>query len=236
MSILRKQPAGRSLTRPGPGVTQPADDRAAAEKARLRPLCRERRNAVTGEARENAQRAMLERLFASPMFREASVICAYASLPGEIDLYPVWRRAEALGKRFALPCTREGSRDMLFRTLPGYAPDSLVDGPHHTRQPGEECPVMQAAEFAGALILVPGLSFDEDGVRLGYGRGYYDRFLRELYRRNIPRGIPMYTAGLAFEACMAVRLPREAHDIPVQYVLTEGRMTATHADPSTYIL
>ncbi|MGN1445190.1 MAG: 5-formyltetrahydrofolate cyclo-ligase [Eubacteriales bacterium] len=218
--------ARRSLIRPGPGVSQPGDTRAAAEKARLRPLCRARLKSFSGEERASAERCMLDALYRLPVFRQTPLICAYIPLPGEIDLFPVWRRADGLGKAVAFPCTEEGDPTMIFRRVPAFDPAQLVPGPFHTRQPGEACPALSETDFTGALILVPGLTFDDYGYRLGYGGGYYDRFLRDLARR----GILTTTVGLIFEDCRAKELPREAHDIPVDYVISEGRVTVTHAD------
>lgn len=228
MALIKRVPP---LNRPGPGIRQPQEDAAACEKARLRPLCKERRNAVTGEERTQAEAVILDSLFESPAFRRAETVCAYLPLPGELDLYPVWRRAAALGKTFALPCTDPApGGNLTFRVLPGYDKSFLVPGPYHTLEPGEGCPLLHPRDMQGCLMLVPGLCFDDKGYRLGYGGGYYDRLLLSLFRE----GIYPQTMGLVFDACRAASLPHASHDIPVRYVLSERRLTVTYADYTRY--
>lgn len=65
------------------------------------------------------------------------------------------------------------------------------------------------------LLLVPGLAFMNNGYRLGFGGGYYDRFLK-LYKKQ--------TASLAFSSQIVSQLPVESHDIPVQKIITEERI------------
>jgi 5-formyltetrahydrofolate cyclo-ligase len=66
------------------------------------------------------------------------------------------------------------------------------------------------------LILVPGIVFDKEGHRIGYGLGYYDKFLRK-----VPKAIKI---GLAFDFQVVDKLPREMHDVPVDFIVTEERI------------
>ncbi|MBI2653813.1 5-formyltetrahydrofolate cyclo-ligase [Candidatus Woesearchaeota archaeon] len=66
------------------------------------------------------------------------------------------------------------------------------------------------------LILVPGIAFDKEGHRIGYGFGYYDRFLR-----RVPKAIKI---GLAFDLQIVDKIPREMHDVPVDLIVTEERV------------
>ena len=74
------------------------------------------------------------------------------------------------------------------------------------------------------LALVPGLCFDEEGTRLGYGRGYFDRFLGRL-----PTGVPR--VGVAYDALVVARLPREAHDLGMTHLATESGVRAVTGPP-----
>ena len=74
-------------------------------------------------------------------------------------------------------------------------------------------------------MLVPGLSFDGDGYRLGYGGGYYDTLLYTL----AAHGIAPITVGVTYACCLAPCLPHQTHDVPVRYVLSEGRLAPAHA-------
>ncbi len=89
-------------------------------------------------------------------------------------------------------------------------------GDQHLNRYGIREPSAAAADFLKAsqdtLILVPALSFDQQGYRLGYGAGYYDRYLNQF---------PGIQVGVCFEAFLCPELPRESHDRPVSYLVTE---------------
>lgn len=197
----------------------------AAEKARLRPLCIERRGSLTEEERMAAHTAMQGALFASTLFRTATTLCLYYPMRGEPDVLAVWRRGQALGKRTALPICGAG-HSLSFRLLPGYSREYLTAGAYGTTEPTDACPLLPPEELAGALMLIPGLAFDGAGHRLGYGGGYYDRFLAELRGRDIH---PL-TVGVCYAACLAPELPRLPHDRPVRYILTERGLVQAHAN------
>ena len=113
---------------------------------------------------------------------------------------------------------------MVFRALPNGDFDRLTPARFGIPEPDESCPALSHADLTNALILVPALAFDEAGYRLGWGGGYYDRFLDNLREADIP----VATVGLVFSACRAELLPREDHDIPVHTVIDERRITHTH--------
>ena len=90
----------------------------------------------------------------------------------------------------------------------------LAPAPFGLREPPPSCPAVDPLEIGA--VLVPALAYDRRGYRLGYGGGYYDRFLPLL-------GPSVVSVGLAYEALLVDRLPIESHDRPVQWVLTEDR-------------
>ena len=136
---------------------------------------------MSPDDRRAADRALCEALIDLPAFREASVIGGYAPIRGEIDLTPVWRAATAAGKSYALPCTVTGAAEgrMVFRPLMGLELRELKTGRFGIPEPPDTHPALTSQDFTGALILVPGLAFDDTGFRIGYGGGYYDRLLAE---------------------------------------------------------
>ena len=71
------------------------------------------------------------------------------------------------------------------------------------------------------LCLVPALSYDKRGYRLGYGKGYYDRFLE---------GFSGICVGITFDRCLAEKLPADAHDKKTDYIITESQVTTTIED------
>lgn len=184
------------------------------------------RDSLPPHERATAEAVIYERLFSLPVWKAAPLICGYASTRSELDTTPIWRRAIADGKTYALPVTVTDAREgqMIFRVLSGYEPDRLTAARFGLKEPDESCPTLCKKDFTNALILVPALAFDNDGYRLGYGGGYYDRFLRSLQAANIP----IITVGAVFAACRTDILPRESHDIPVDLIIDERRIVAPY--------
>ena len=197
-----------------------------ADKASLRRYFSDLRRGLTPDERHAAEAAIYKSLFSLPVWRAASVVCGYISVRGELNTHPILERAAAEGKRIALPVTVTSAREgrMVFRALPNGDFDRLTPARFGIPEPDESCPALTHADLTNALILVPALAFDEAGYRLGWGGGYYDRFLDNLREADIP----VATVGLVFSACRAELLPREDHDIPVHTVIDERRITHTH--------
>ncbi len=197
-----------------------------ADKAVLRRRFSALRNSLTPPERTAAEAAVLDRLFSLPAWNDAPLVCGYASARGELDLMPVWKRAVEQGKTYALPVTVSGTGQgrMVFRALSGFTPHELVPARFGISEPTEACPSLSLPDLSHALILVPALAFDRQGFRMGYGGGYYDRFLASLREA----GIPVMTVGLVFSACFVSALPREPHDLPVDLIIDERRVTVPH--------
>ncbi len=188
-----------------------------SDKTHLRRHFATLRGSLSPADRAHAEAEIRDQLFALPAWRDAPLICGYMSTKSELDTLPVWARAAAEGKRYALPVTVTDAKEgrMVFRCTAGFSPAALVPARFGISVPPDTCPTLTASDFAGALILVPGLAFDDDGFRIGYGGGYYDRFLASLQSARIP----VTTVGLAFSVCRTHTLPREDFDVPVDCVL-----------------
>ena len=162
------------------------------DKASLRRYFLDLRRGLTPAHREAAESAIYESLFSLPAWREAPVICGYISVRGELNTDPILRRAAAEGKTVALPVTVTGADEgrMVFRALPNGDFDRLTPARFGIPEPDESCPALTHADLTRALILVPALAYDGKGYRLGWGGGYYDRFLSSLREVEIPHTAP----------------------------------------------
>lgn len=174
------------------------------DKTLLRQTIRQRKRAMTEE--EIARRsAALAALFAqSDAYRQAKTIYGYLPYNQEVRTVPMLQQALRDGKRVAVPKVYGDEMkfiylDDLTQVEKGYAgiPEPVADGP--------------VAQDETALVLMPGLAFDPQGHRLGYGGGFYDKFLAA--EPNHP------TLALCYEFQMLPSLETEAHDIPVDTVL-----------------
>ena len=181
-------------------------------KGAVRREFRARVAALSLEARTTASRRLCERLLAWPKFRSARTVLLTASLRDEVDLTPLLPEAQALGMRCALPAFEDALGDYVAREwrLPVAA---LASGPFGVRQPGADCFEVPFPELD--LILVPGLAFTPSGMRLGRGKGYFDRLLS-----RVPNAI---SCGVGFDEQVVPTLPVEAHDVALDYLLTPSR-------------
>ena len=183
-------------------------DMAEQNKQELRAFFKEKRTALPKETKEQWDRAIVERIQASSYFRRANAILLYAPMQGEIDLVPLVRAARRAGKRIGFPrCNTQSNTLQFFELLPGA---KLTRGAYGIPEPPEDAPLLEADKHT--LCLLPALTFSADGHRLGYGKGYYDRFLEHF---------PGVTLGAVYASFAVRTLPAEPHDRAVQYLVTE---------------
>lgn len=173
-------------------------------KQELRRAIRERKRAMTEEEIVERSNALAEKFYNTPAYQAASTIYGYLPYNQEVRTVPMLQRALDEGKRVAVP--KVYGEEMRFIYLEdltqvsrGYAgiPEPIADAP--------------VAEDKQALVLMPGLAFDPQGHRIGYGGGFYDRFLAQ--EPHHP------TLALCYEFQMQAHLDTEEFDIPVDTVL-----------------
>jgi 5-formyltetrahydrofolate cyclo-ligase len=157
-------------------------------------------------------RVIKDKLFSSDEYRHARTILFYASFAGEVDTSEMMRQAQRQSKTIVLPVISESQK----KITPSQVLDlncELEIGPYGVLHPKKSC--FRPVDLDDIdLVIVPGVAFDKKGNRLGRGKGYYDRLLK-----NIPPHIP--TVGLAFAFQILDTLPQLAeHDCPVKKVIT----------------
>jgi 5-formyltetrahydrofolate cyclo-ligase len=194
------------------------DDAAADEAAILlakreaRARARQARDGVEQTERRASAHELAYVLLALPELLTARVILAYAALPNELDPAPAIWRLRKRGVRIAYP--RIESPGVLGMHFVDHEME-LVPGPFGLAQPSEHAPHV-AHELIDAIIL-PGVAFDEQGTRLGYGGGYYDRLL-PMCRPDCAR------VGVAFDGQVLAHIPVEEHDACVDVLVTPSRI------------
>ena len=140
------------------------------EIAALRKKHRDLRDNMADEQVGAMSRAICERLLASEVYRQTDTIYAYYPLGREVSPLALIERALADGKVLAFPRVGESCGMDFYRVT---SLSQLAEGSFHVMEPVLECPMLQKTR---ALVLVPGLAFDRQGNRYGYGKGYYDRY------------------------------------------------------------
>lgn len=143
-------------------------------------------------------------------WQAARSLLLFAPLPGEPD--PTGLLAHHAKKSFLFPGI-SGDSLRLFRWKPESA---WITGPFGVREP-DPATWEEADAGEADLALIPGLAFDPSGGRLGRGKGYYDRLLEDRSFRAI-------RAGVCFEQRILPAIPMEAHDVPMDLIITEQRI------------
>ncbi len=192
----------------------------ARQKAALRSLVRTARRARTDEARLAASYAICATVLALLERPTAGTVLGYWPIEAqrEVDISPVLDDFLNRGVPVALPVAQtapapDGSPAMSAHRY--VARSDLRPGPWGLFEPASGIAVPKNEI---AIVLVPALALDPDGFRLGYGMGYYDRFLA---------GLPALKIGIAFEYGYRSAVPFEAHDVRVDLVVTERRLVRT---------
>ncbi len=148
--------------------------------------------------------AVCAKILAMPAYQNARTVMAYAALRGEVPLTGVLEDVLRTGRTLLMPRC-EGPGIMRARRVRKL--DELVPGAYGILEPGEDCP----AEEQMDLVLVPGLAFDRRGGRIGYGGGYYDRFLD---------GRKAVSVGICAEFALFDRIPQTEKDKRMDCVVT----------------
>lgn len=182
-----------------------------SDKNQLRRRFRALRAGLPEGERRAIDAAIAGNVAGLPAFAGADGVFTYLSFGAEVDTRALIERAWGLGKTVALPRVVPGTRQMRW-----YAVDSLAGLEHSSfgvEEPAAD-PAREVApaDFRAPVALVPGLAFDREGYRLGYGGGFYDTFLP---------AFPGISMGLCRTAQLAERLPHDTHDVPVDLVVTE---------------
>lgn len=188
----------------------PAPSDADTKRA-LRKIILERRTNIPYSELLSAAVSVREFVRAWRPFHEASCICCYISLRSEMPTPGLIVRAIECGKTVIVP--KVFGENLRFFRIKNLT-DDLARGTFGVLEPNADCEEFPAT--AADVCLVPGIVFDRHGNRIGYGKGYYDRFLSAL-----PKTIP--TLGLAFDLQVFDSIPCAPEDVPVQNLVTPSR-------------
>lgn len=183
-----------------------------ASKSELRDEALRRRDATDPAFRARASAAIAAR--AAPLIATLSprAIAAYVAMRSEADPLPIVEAAHWQGVEIGLPVIAPGATLVFRRYEPGH---TLLPGGFGTMVPVEDAPVVEPD-----LVIVPVVSFDRAGTRLGYGKGHYDRAIAALRGRGRnPRLV-----GIAFSMQEVDSIPHEPHDIRLDLILTENEL------------
>ena len=177
------------------------------QKRALRREARARRDGLSPEERERMSDEVAENVVALPAVADATTVMAFSSFGSEVDTGPIIERLERDGRRVSLP--RVEGRDIV--AVAYRSGDRVIPTSFGAMEPagGEK-----VAPEEIDLVIVPGLAFDRSGHRVGYGRGFYDRYLAALRPDAL-------TVGICFSVQLVDEVPQGRSDRPVDLVVTE---------------
>ena len=190
-----------------------ADDEMKQKKNALRREIRALRAAHSDEEIHAMSLKVLEQVKALPEYQEAETLFVYVDCKHETETSDLIRQAWADGKKTAVPKVIGEAMKFFYITS---LENDLEEGYFGIREPYEKNPADEAADREGSLMLMPGVAFDEARHRIGYGGGFYDRYLEA--------HPGLRTAALAFEFQVKAEVPFEKFDILPGRIVTEKRV------------
>ena len=183
-------------------------------KAGLREYYRKIRLEMSETEKSERDRLILQRLTGLWQYKSCKTLLTYVSKDIEVDTKGLISKALAEGRAVAVPKCVEGTK-LEFYYISGLG--DLSPGTFGVLEPDvQKC--VRAADFKDSLCIVPALCYDWKGFRLGYGKGYYDRFL-DTYDG--------FTVGIVYSSCVRRSLPHGRFDRPVDLLVTEDYIRRT---------
>ena len=190
------------------------------EKKQLRREMRMLRKQLSPTEKLRLDKQMALRFWESECYQKCRVLLSFLSLPDEPDTWRIVRQALADGISVCVPrCLPE--HRLRFFALSADTPleTQLVQGAYGVYEPLENAPAANLKQD-GVVCLTPGLAFDRKGGRLGYGGGYYDRFLAQHQK--------ILKLGCAASIFLIEQVPIESTDCPLDGLLTENALEVWH--------
>lgn len=184
-------------------------------KTELREKYRNLRQNMPPAMKQEYDEAIAKQVASLWQYKKTNTLLIYVSTPIEVDTHAIIRRALEDGKQVAVPRCVPNSRQMEFYYI--HSMDELAPGTFGVLEP----PCNQDRLFTtaeNALCIVPAFSYDWRGFRLGYGKGYYDRFLSRFEGHIV---------GVCYSACVQRSLPHGRYDRPVELLVTEKYLRRT---------
>lgn len=178
------------------------------EKQRLRTAIRREEQALGAKYKASSSAAICAHIMGMPEYRDAETVFCFVGRANEIDTTPLLTDALAAGKRLCVPlCVEKGMMEL--RQITDLS--QLISGSYGIQEPPADAPLVSIDDVD--LSIIPCLTCDHGGKRLGQGGGYYDRFLSS-YRAA--------AVMVCRERLIREELPVEPHDMPIPLVVTEN--------------
>lgn len=154
---------------------------------------------------------IIDNIYNSPYYKNAKTIMTFISFGDEVDTHDFIKESIEKGKIIVIPISIPETKELKLSHVKDFR--ELEVGYYDILTPKKEF-IRLVDPNSVDLIIVPGVAFDREGYRIGYGGGYYDRFLSKI-SKEVPK------ISIAFDLQLVDKVPREDFDIPVDYIFTE---------------
>ncbi len=180
-------------------------------KQSLRQSSRLRRSEMDREEKKKLDADIAANVRRLNEYRPSKTLLVYVSTPIEVDTKGIIEAAWADGKRVAVPRCIPDTRDMEFHYIASF--DELSPGAFSVLEPPETNEIV--TDFSDCLMIVPGMQFDMNGYRLGYGKGYYDRYMVRFTGRS---------AGICYSGELKPYMHHGRYDRTVDIIVTDRKI------------
>ncbi len=180
------------------------------EKARLRKQFLDSRDALSLDFIKITSKQIQDNLRKIDFFRNAKKVGAYYSIGSEVKTHDILQEILNSGKQLALP--KVVKNDLVFKIITNFS--DLEQGNFSVMEPKDKCETIKNLD----IIIVPAIALTREGFRLGYGFGYYDRFLH---------GKKIKTIALSYAKQIIKSFPHDSHDIKMDFIVNEDRVIKT---------
>lgn len=186
------------------------------DKNEIRRKFKKARNEMDLKLRNECKKRIHERLFAMDDFKECDMLFVYISFGSEVDTISIINKAFQMNKKVFVP--KVEGKDMKFYEILNY--DGLIRSDFGVLEPDSNKHIKfdpSKSDNYKKIMILPGLAFDKWGNRIGYGAGYYDRFLG---RHNYKKWTKI---ALAYDLQLSSKITVDQYDIPVDYIITSKK-------------
>lgn len=180
-------------------------------KQSIRENSKKRRSEMDPQIKNKMDQSIADNVRRLNEYRPAKTLLVYVSTPIEVDTKRIIENAWSDGKRVAVPSCIPDTRDMEFHYITSFS--ELSPGSFSVLEPSEHQPIV--TDFSNCLMIVPGMQFDMKGYRLGYGKGYYDRYMVRFTGKS---------AGLCYSNELKPYMHHGKYDRSVDIIVTEKRI------------
>lgn len=180
------------------------------EKSALRKILLEKRDVTSFDLMKISSKKIQKNLKKIKQFREAEKIACYYPIGSEVFTQDIIQEALSNGKQICLP--KVVGKDLVFKKIDDFK--RLEKGRFDIMEPKDDCPILNDPD----VILVPAVGIAKDGVRLGYGFGFYDRFLLKSKATKI---------ALAYAKQVIKVIPSDENDVKMDWIVTEEGIFST---------